>query len=518
MNSIGFKNFRRFENFKPIEYKGITFLVGKNNSGKSTLVKALLLIVDYLKSDRISTFSFNENNIEDANIVTFARALNRQAQAKNDDRIEISLNIEGVSISVILSGLPDATEANVIELSFSSVSVGNMFQFKIKPQEKTISISSASSSHSIDREDHQLTAEYLETSIKYITNQLKNTKAKLSDEYILLNSELNTLKERKKELKRSFEKQEGSGYFNLSTFYTTSTLAEIIDELMVEQSSLHDIQYRDIQNGIHPKSSFEMLHSFEMSKSKIEAEIKNILKIKENTENIYLGATLIKQSALFAIRDTKNALAQAIHEFVQLGIDKEPGTEPFRFVEKWMNADNFDVGEGFKINMYAGEAYEFLILNGNESIPLADKGMGSIQAMLLILRLATIIKKRGITNKNYTVIVEEPELNLHPALQSKLADLFLDTHLEYGIDFLIETHSEYILRKSQVEVAIREFEVAPNENPFVVHYFPTNIQENTYNLEYGEDGSFKNNFGSGFFDEAASSTLKLLKLKRQKKA
>ncbi len=45
MNKIGFKNFRRFIEFKPIEFNNITFLVGRNNSGKSTLVKAFLLII-----------------------------------------------------------------------------------------------------------------------------------------------------------------------------------------------------------------------------------------------------------------------------------------------------------------------------------------------------------------------------------------------------------------------------------------------------------------------------------------
>jgi predicted ATP-dependent endonuclease of OLD family len=76
MNKIGFKNFRRFLDFPDLEYGGVTLLVGKNNSGKSTFVKALMLIYDYLQSDKIETFSFGSNNVENVNIVTFGRALN----------------------------------------------------------------------------------------------------------------------------------------------------------------------------------------------------------------------------------------------------------------------------------------------------------------------------------------------------------------------------------------------------------------------------------------------------------
>ena len=49
-NSIGFKNFRRFQNFPEINLGDITILVGGNNAGKSTLVKAMLLMRDFLKS------------------------------------------------------------------------------------------------------------------------------------------------------------------------------------------------------------------------------------------------------------------------------------------------------------------------------------------------------------------------------------------------------------------------------------------------------------------------------------
>ena len=43
-NTIGFQNFRRFPNFPEIELGDITILVGGNNAGKSTLVKAMLLM------------------------------------------------------------------------------------------------------------------------------------------------------------------------------------------------------------------------------------------------------------------------------------------------------------------------------------------------------------------------------------------------------------------------------------------------------------------------------------------
>ena len=48
-NKIGFSNFRKFADFPEIDLGDITILVGGNNSGKSTLVKAFLLCVDNLR-------------------------------------------------------------------------------------------------------------------------------------------------------------------------------------------------------------------------------------------------------------------------------------------------------------------------------------------------------------------------------------------------------------------------------------------------------------------------------------
>lgn len=110
----------------------------------------------------------------------------------------------------------------------------------------------------------------------------------------------------------------------------------------------------------------------------------------------------------------------------------------------------------------------------------------------------------------------KPELNLHPALQSKLADLFLEVHQEFGINFIIETHSEYIIRKSQVLVAEKEFEVEPNENPFCVYYFPKEDDQQPYRLNYGPMVFLIKI--STFLDAASSSTLSLLRMKRENKS
>ncbi|MBL7755344.1 MAG: AAA family ATPase, partial [Chitinophagaceae bacterium] len=116
MNKIGFKNFRRFQNFNPLEYSGITFLVGRNNAGKSTLVKALLLIDNYFKSGHIESLSFGNNVLEDANIVTYGRAKNHQAQ---ENYIHFTQKIENYLIELTVTGEDDKAFASVHSLTIT---------------------------------------------------------------------------------------------------------------------------------------------------------------------------------------------------------------------------------------------------------------------------------------------------------------------------------------------------------------------------------------------------------------
>lgn len=537
MNKIGFQNFRQFQNFAPLDYRGITFLVGRNNSGKSTLVKALLLIDNYFKSGNFDTFSFGTNVLEDANIVTYGRAKNLQTK---ENFINFTQKIENYLIELTVSGEDDKAFANVQTLTLSDLELKLKFVFKM--QSHLLQIIK-------EREDYNKVGLFIP--FQYLQKQIDETKLlleepglkKTSKEYIELVSTLEKLNSKLDDIKLKDAKL---AEVDSETFFTIEyefggmrSLEEIVRNCVNEASLQYKKDYNNIQKGEGYSENFENLYALESyDPVMVKSSLSHLMTLMDDYSVAYMGANPAKQSALFAIREKNNALAQAIHEFKQLNISI--GEEEYRFVLKWM--EEFEVGNGFIITMHAGEAYEMKIRSNNTEIHLADKGMGSIQAMLLIMRIACVIRRVNLAVGTYdlysvieenevkkyaynyriidktTVIIEEPELNLHPALQSKLADLFLDVHKRFKIDFLIETHSEYILRRSQVIVAINEFEVAPNENPFCVHYFPKDIQQMPYKLEYQEDGSFNRNFGDGFFDEASSSTLELLKLKRQKKA
>ena len=50
MKAIGFNNFRKFQNFPMMELGGVNVFVGTNNSGKSTAIKAMILLLDNILS------------------------------------------------------------------------------------------------------------------------------------------------------------------------------------------------------------------------------------------------------------------------------------------------------------------------------------------------------------------------------------------------------------------------------------------------------------------------------------
>lgn len=512
MKSIGFKNFRRFDNFPSLELGEITLMVGGNNSGKSTLVKSILLTLDYLRTQQGDKMYFDKNTLNDVNIVTFGRA---KCNYSDSREIVFDCTLGKFAITILTKGEDDDTFANVLSLRINDIE--NKIVLEINYQTNAISLELDTSS---DEELPQQQEIDIQEVIKKEIESLKELLEKATDwnDKLRTQADINKQEDR---LKRSSSYKKTnfnqSGITKVEYPINDRIGAELNGDLFFEYIndfvatnrnliSLAQGKQEKVSNSTLVDMKYLDLHSdilYEFSK-----DLKAIL---HKNRFVYLAAHSTKQSALFSIRDKENMISVAIHEYHQLKL--EGSSEERSFVLDWMR--KFEIGVDFKISTQASEAYTFMIESDGNWIHLGDKGMGSIQAMTLILQLATIIRKYKGQTEGCIVMIEEPELNMHPMLQSKLADLFEYINKSYGIRFIIETHSEYLIRRTQVIVArgnyIDQKEVDDN-NIFRVYYFPK--KELPYSMEYTQNGRFIEKFEEGFFDEAGKWHLELIKKER----
>jgi predicted ATPase len=172
------------------------------------------------------------------------------------------------------------------------------------------------------------------------------------------------------------------------------------------------------------------------------------------------------------------------------------------FISKW--AKNF--GLDIKFSDVEGIAFNLQVKSGNDYRNLADVGLGINQVITIILAVSTIPNIYFERNASYKILVlEEPEAGLHPALQSKLAELIVDANKTFGTQFIIETHSEYFIRKLQYLTANKT--ISP-EDLWIYYFYPPNGipkgEKQVKKIKIFEDGRLSADFGPGFFDESTN--------------
>jgi predicted ATPase len=77
---------------------------------------------------------------------------------------------------------------------------------------------------------------------------------------------------------------------------------------------------------------------------------------------------------------------------------------------------------------------------------LPDVGFGISQVLPIIVQ-SYLAPKRAV------ILLEQPEIHLHPAVQAELADFLIEVSRDRNLQFIIESHSEHFLRRLQQRVA-----------------------------------------------------------------
>lgn len=515
MEAIGFKNFRRFENFPTMELGGVTLLVGGNNSGKSTVVKAALLMqhflqtkaVDYLNSG--SFFPLFSFDVDDAHIGVFKNALFNKS---TEDIIEFSFQNEDFFYVVKVAG--DKNEENqshtfgrVIFIEIIDINQGIKYTCDYNSNRMIFSFG-GKENPMIEAQLAQIKTQYAVRvkEFKELTEDLHsdpNTKLAQFERLKALEVVMKDTNEKMKSVEELLAKSKTIETYDLpltisetrqNDFFVASLIRYFINFDESPILSTLDKRSKEYKQLEISKNALKSQRQFlENSIERINTAISVPLK--------YIYAHIARQETVYLASDRNDFMAQTLHSYKKQRI--QTGDPEHEFVKRWM--PKFEIGTDFEIKSIDAEAYTLDIIDEDGSkMPLGNKGMGSIQMMILLLQLASLMKQyRREKALKPVVMIEEPEQNLHPKLQSLLAELFyeLNSDSSHNLRFLIETHSEYIVRKSQSIVALNKYasnEIMERENPFRVYYLPKG--RDAYQMEYRIDGKFKQKFDSGFFD------------------
>ena len=180
------------------------------------------------------------------------------------------------------------------------------------------------------------------------------------------------------------------------------------------------------------------------------------------------------------------------------------------FFEKVLNI--LEIEGTLDIVRYENVISVIYIKQKDRKVALADLGFGFSQLIPIVLKIINTVE-----SNSEILIIEEPEANLHPNLQSKLADIFALTVKTFPrLNLIIETHSEYLIRKLQYLTA--KGDISPDDTS--IYYFNADKyvspqEPKVKQIEIRENGNLSDTFGPGFYDETTRLQFDLMKLNQE---
>ena len=229
----------------------------------------------------------------------------------------------------------------------------------------------------------------------------------------------------------------------------------------------------------------------------------------------YISSSIINVKRLYPL-ELDDEFTQNLRAYLRARSNPQRADyEPDTFMNYWVK--QFNIGEKICVETDAeqlGATVRLLMPGEKRGAVLADFGYGITQMFAIMVRIEQAI----LENKPSTIAIEEPEIHLHPRFQSMMAEMFVDAYKKYGIQFILETHSEYLVRKMQTLVA-QEI-VAPHDVALVYVYDANPEKRPLYTpqikqIEIAKDGRLTDTMGTGFLDEANNLSIDLLRAMRE---
>ena len=516
------KNFRSFgDEGADFELAPITVLTGCNSAGKSSLVKALMLL-----SEKETNFSVNGIQIsKDLKLSKKTLGLGGYNSVVHEEgKITFSYRIWSADLQeeiivrkVICAKREDAlNEGTLYQLSVEKTD-GTLFYsagpdfWKIKPNPIAVK-ENFFKFYAVGCYINLL--EHLPL-IKKAEKKINSSEAK----QVIHNSKeaLNVVKKRL--ISAGITESDAA---LLGKKYNYKTLVEVISATKIVDGDI--ISVSDLLKNEEDEDWGQMLDAF------IRCIVNDACSPFFTQQIAYINSASAQISRLYSA-DINDKISNALRVFNERNINYNQYYDissssvihrPGSFMNKWIK--KFEIGDSIEVKG-TDEGLGLLVFlnNGKTKRLLADEGYGITQLISLFMQIDNSIpvffegKMESLKREldyNYnpqTICVEEPEIHLHPKYQSLLAEMFVEAYQKYNIHFIIETHSEYLIRKLQVMVADKENVLTADDVSLNYIEKDENGVSTNRKIEIMEDGRLSEPFGPGFFDESKNLVMKMMK-------
>ncbi|MBN3759291.1 DUF3696 domain-containing protein [Burkholderia sp. Ac-20365] len=211
-----------------------------------------------------------------------------------------------------------------------------------------------------------------------------------------------------------------------------------------------------------------------------------VLDLHRDTEIFYIPSASIKNT-LAAPTPIKASLLVAVSDWLQyMGVANHLHTN-----------DQGKLGHELRVST----------ANSSALHDLTHVGVGVSQVLPILIQALLV-------EPGSCLIFEQPELHLHPKVQTKLADFFLSVAI-LGKQCIIETHSEYMINELRFLSAL-----APDDSVSklaTVYFVEKGVDGSIYEpLRFNEFGTISN-WPDGFFDESEDLAAEIIRAAMNKR-
>lgn len=418
LNKINLENFKSFKTLTDLELKPITIICGTNSCGKSSILQSILTMKQTFRSQKD-----NQTLLLNGKYVHLGSYKNLVYEKKNNNYITLSFsflfnkNNTKFEYKHFLKSIASAHPENDIDLN------NILFSFKIK-------FKSINKKGKINFIKPILVHEYsVEIDFKSKTKKELNYKTNISfilnqgETYFINWNNLSLLGFSEEDFKVTGETKAICEFDNL-----IPRIKHIVrgQDSNITQILMFFWRYKDFMTNIFNSYSYIGPLREEAARRYIyENEVTEIGLKGENAPYLYMtqGNNLLEKVFFYDEENKefsykKIKLKDAVNEWLKI-----LGIKGF---------DSSLSNDIIHLNLKANPHSEI-------DINIADVGFGISQVFPIILEGLRI-------NTNDTLILEQPEIHLHPKMQMDLADYFLSL-AKAKKNLLIETHSEHLINR-----------------------------------------------------------------------